>query len=408
MATLSTTRVWRNCNLATMQAGDEPYGIVEDAALVVEGERIAWTGLRVELPERYASASHEGLAGRWITPGLIDCHTHLVYAGQRADEFEQRQQGRSYADIARAGGGILATVRATRGADEDSLLQGTLARLAALRREGVTTVEIKSGYGLDLATELRMLRVARNAAGTSGMHIVTTFLGAHALPEEYRGRADDYIDFVCDEVLPVVAHERLADAVDVFCENIGFGLQQTERVLAAARDHRLPVKLHAEQLSNMGGTALGARYGALSADHLEYLDVSGVEALARSGGVAVLLPGAFYFLRETQRPPVAALRENGVPIAIASDCNPGSSPFASMQLMLNMACVLFGLTPEEALAGATRNAAQALGLEAEVGTLAVGKRADFVVWNVEHPAQLAAQFGPNPCYRVVARGDTLI
>jgi imidazolonepropionase len=408
MATLSTTRVWRNCKLATMQTGDVPYGIVEDAALVVEGERIAWTGPRAELPERYASASHEGLAGRWITPGLIDCHTHLVYAGQRANEFEQRQQGKSYADIARAGGGILATVRATREADEDTLLQGTLARLAALRREGVTTVEIKSGYGLDLTTELRMLRVAHNAARTSGMHIETTFLGAHALPEEYRGRADDYIDFVCGEVLPVVAHERLAGAVDVFCENIGFDLQQTERVLAAACTRGLRVKLHAEQLSNMGGTALGARYDALSADHLEYLDAAGVEALARSGGVAVLLPGAFYFLRETQRPPVAALRENGVPIAIASDCNPGSSPFASLQLMLNMACVLFGLTPEEALAGATRNAARALGLESEIGTLTVGKRADFVVWNVEHPAQLAAQFGPNPCYRVVARGDTLI
>ncbi len=408
MTPLSATRVWRNCNLATMQAGETPYGIVEDAALVVEGDRIVWTGPRSALPRAYASASHEGLAGRWITPGLIDCHTHLVYAGQRAGEFEQRQQGASYADIARAGGGILSTVRATRAADEETLLQSTLGRLAALRREGVTTVEIKSGYGLDLQTELRMLRVARSAAATSGLHIETTFLGAHTLPENYRDRADDYIRFVCEDVLPVVAHERLADAVDAFCETIGFDLQQTERVLAAARKYDLPVKLHAEQLSNMGGAALAARYGALSVDHLEYLDPAGVSAIAESGSVAVLLPGAFYFLRETQLPPVAALRERGVPIAVASDCNPGSSPFVSLLLMLNMGCVLFGLTPEEALAGVTRNAARALGLDAEVGTLTVGKRADFVVWNVDHPAQLAAQFGPNPCYRVVARGNTLI
>ena len=248
----------------------------------------------------------------------------------------------------------------------------------------------------------------RDAATASGMHIETTFLGAHALPEEYRDRADDYITFVCEEVLPAVVAEKLADAVDAFCETIGFDLQQTERVLAAAQAHGLAVKLHTEQLSNMGGTALAAQYGALSVDHLEYLDPAGVAALARTGGVAVLLPGAFYFLRETQLPPVSAFRESGVPIAIASDCNPGSSPFASLQLMLNMACVLFGLTPEEALAGVTRNAAKALGLDAEVGTLTVGKRADFVVWNVEHPAQLAAQFGPNPCYRVVAGGDTLI
>jgi len=391
-----------------MQPGSVPYGIVEDAALVVEGSRIAWTGPRAELPERYAGAGHEGLAGRWITPGLIDCHTHLVYAGQRANEFEARQQGKSYADIARAGGGILATVRATREADHNTLLQSTLARLAAFRREGVTTVEIKSGYGLDLPTELRMLRVARDAAETSGVRIEKTFLGAHALPPEYRDRADDYITFVCEQVLPAVVAEGLADAVDVFCETIGFDLAQTERVLTAARALDLPVKLHTEQLSNMGGTALAARYGALSVDHLEYLDAAGVQALAQSDGVAVLLPGAYYFLRETQLPPVAALRECGVPVAIASDCNPGSSPFASLQLMLNMACVLFGLTPEEALAGATRNAARALGLESQIGTLAVGKRADFVVWNVEHPAQLAAQFGPNPCYRVVAGGETLI
>jgi len=398
--------VWLEGRLATLSAADEgPYGIVEDGALVVGGGRIEWIGPRSELPAKLAAGRlTRSAGGRWVTPGLVDCHTHLVYAGHRADEFERRLEGASYEALARAGGGILSTVRATRAADEEALLESASRRLAGFLREGVTTVEIKSGYGLDLETEMKQLRVARGLGARHPLDVVTTFLGAHTLPPEHAGDADRYIDFVCDTVLPAVAEAGLADAVDAFCERIGFTLGQVERVFAAARAHGLPVKLHAEQLSDSGGTALAARYRALSADHLEYLSAEGVEAMARAGTVAVLLPAAFYFLGETRKPPVAALRERGVPMALASDANPGSAPVGSLLLMLNMACVLFGLTPAEALAGATRNAAAALGLADRLGTLEAGKQADFVLWDIEHPAELAYRFGANPCFQVIKRG----
>jgi len=349
-----------------------------------------------------AHAEIHSLGGRWITPGLIDCHTHLVYAGNRAGEFEQRLEGASYAEIARRGGGILSTVRATRAADEDALVAGARPRLAALAAEGVTTIEIKSGYGLDRDTEVRLLRSARRLGDVAAVEVVTTFLGAHAVPPEFPGRADDYIDFVCAEVLPAAA--PWAGAVDAFCEGIGFSTRQTERVFEAARAAGLPVKLHADQLSDLGGAALAARYGALSADHLEYSSEDSVRAMATAGTVAVLLPGAFYFLGETRLPPIDALRRHRVSIAVATDSNPGSAPGCSLLLMLNMACTLFRLTPEEALAGATRNAAKALGKDAQLGTLEPGKQADFVIWDIEHPAELSYRFGYNPCHEVIKGG----
>ncbi len=331
--------------------------------------------------------------GALVTPGLIDCHTHLVHAGNRAREFEQRLEGASYEQIARAGGGIVATVAATRSASETELLAASRPRLAALLADGVTTVEIKSGYGLDLATEARQLRVARRLAAELNVGVRTTFLGAHALPPEFAGRPDDYIDFVCAQVLPAIAIEGLADAVDAFCEGIGFTPQQTRRVFAAARALGLPVKLHADQLSDLGGAGLAAEFGALSADHIEYASEASVAAMARAGTVAVLLPGAFYFLRETRLPPLGALRRHRVPIAIATDCNPGSSPCTSLLLMLNMACTLFRMTPSEALAGVTRNAALALGIGATHGTLAPGMQADIAIWDAESPAELSYAFG---------------
>jgi imidazolonepropionase len=395
--------VWVDARLATMAAGvAEPYGTIEDGAIAVRGDRIGWVGPRAALPAGAAPVHSAG--GRWVTPGLIDCHTHLVYAGSRALEFELRLKGASYEEIARAGGGIVATVAATRGAAEDALYAAAAPRLSALMGEGVTTVEIKSGYGLDRETELKSLRVARRLARVHTVDVVTTFLGAHTLPSEYRGRADDYIDFVCREVLPAVAEAGLADAVDAFCEHIAFDADQVGRVFEAARGLGLPVKLHADQLSDQGGAALAAHYGALSADHLEYVSEAGVRALAGAGTVAVLLPGAFYFLRESQLPPIAPLREAGVPMAVATDSNPGTSPGCSLLLMLNMACTLFRLTPEEALAAVTRNAARALGLADSRGTLEVGKRADFVLWDIEHPAELAYRFGFNPCHQVVKDG----
>lgn len=401
--------LWINARLATMRPGEGlPYGAIEDGALALRGERIAWVGQRNALPagapndQRVRSAG-----GRWMTPGLIDCHTHLVYAGDRAREFEMRLQGASYEDIARQGGGILSTVKATRAAKEPALLDAARARLKALMSEGVTTVEIKSGYGLDLNTELRMLRAARRLGEIEPVSVVTTFLGAHALPPEYEGRADDYVDFVCEEVMPAAAEAKLVDAVDAFCESIGFSLAQTELIFQAARRLNLPLKLHAEQLSDLGGAGLAARFGALSADHLEYVSEASVLAMEKSGTVAVLLPGAFYFLRETRVPPVQLFRRHGVPMAIATDSNPGSSPVCSLLLMINMACTLFSLTPEEALAGVTRNAARALGLEKSAGTLEIGKRADFVLWDVDHPAELAYRFGFNPCHTVVRGGKQL-
>ena len=398
--------IWINANLATMVVGGEKYGALNHAAIAVLDGRIAWIGSQDDLgdkPEALAADVHD-VAGRWITPGFIDCHTHIVYGGSRAREFEMRLDGASYEEIARAGGGIVSTVRATRETDEPTIYENSLRRLHTLVAEGITTIEIKSGYGLDTETEIKQLRVARDIAEQAGVTVRTTFLGAHALPPEHAGEPDRYIDFVCDEALPQVAEAGLADAVDAFCETIGFDVAQTELVFAAARDYGLPVKLHSDQLSDGGGAALAARYSALSADHLEYTSDAGAAAMAEAGTVAVLLPGAFYFLGETQLPPIAAFRDHSVPIAIATDSNPGSSPALSLLLMLNMACTLFRLTTEEALAGVTRNAATALGLGQSHGTLEVGKAADLAIWDIAEPADLAYSIGGNPCAGVVRGG----
>lgn len=391
--------IWLNAHLATMEQvpGADSYGTIEDGAVAAKDGRIAWIGKRADLPAGWRAQVEHDCRGGWLTPGLIDCHTHLVYAGSRAAEFEQRLQGVSYEEIARAGGGILSTVRATRAASERDLLRQSSRRLAALMAEGVTTVEIKSGYGLDTATESRILRVARQLAVSCATEVRTSFLGAHALPPEYAGHADDYITLVCEEMLPAIHTEGLADAVDAFCEGIGFSPAQTARVFERAHSLGLPVKLHADQLSDLGGAALAARHGALSADHLEYTSAASVEAMAQAGTVAVLLPGAYYFLRETRLPPIAVLRERGVPMALATDCNPGTSPCTSLLLMLNMGCTLFRLTPAEALAGVTCHAAQALSLQQQAGRIAIGLRADLALWEIERPADLAYAFGANPC-----------
>ncbi len=391
--TASWTRLIRNATIATCAPG-KPYGLLPRGAIAIAGDRIAWVGksrlLPPEMPKRIAVTDARSAL---ITPGLIDCHTHLVWAGSRHAEFEQRQNGATYEDIAKAGGGINATVADTRAMSEGDLLTLALARAGRLTAEGVTAIEIKSGYGLDRDNELKMLRVARQLGERLGITVRTTLLAAHALPPEYAGRSDDYIKCVCDEILPAAAAEGLADAVDAFCETIGFTPAQVERVFAKARELGLAVKLHAEQLSNQKGALLAAKYRALSADHLEYADADSVRAMGARGTVAVLLPAAYYFLRETQLPPVELLRVNRVPIAIASDLNPGSAPIASLLLNLNLGCTLFRLTPEEALLGVTRNAALALGLGDELGTIEPGKRADLVIWNAAHPAQLAAQYG---------------
>ncbi|NRA71865.1 MAG: imidazolonepropionase [Gammaproteobacteria bacterium] len=395
--------VWLDVNLATINNDD--YGIIENAAIAIKDGKIAWLGPRAKLPsfDVLATPTYQGKGG-WITPGLIDCHSHLVYGGNRASEFEMRLEGASYQDIANAGGGIVSTVKATRQADEETLYVGAKNRLNALMKEGVTTVEIKSGYGLDTATEIKMLRVARLLAQHHPVDIKTTFLGAHALPPEFKDAPEAYIDLVCGEMIEQVVAENLADAVDAFCESVGFSLAQTKRVFDAAQKHNLPIKLHAEQMSNLGGSELAASYQALSVDHIEYLDEEGVKAIAASGTVAVVLPGAFYFLRETKLPPFDLLRQYKVPMAIATDSNPGSSPLCSLQLMLNMACTLFRMTPFEALAGVTINAAKALGISENVGSLTVGKQADLVLWDIEHPAQLSYQFGVNPCLQVIKAG----
>ena len=379
------------------------YAAVRDAAIGVRGDRIAWIGPARELPRGTVAARRISCGGRWATPGLIDCHTHLVYAGNRAQEFEQRLHGAGYADIARAGGGIQSTIRATRAATLESLVAQSRPRVMALTSEGVTTIEIKSGYGQDTATEVKQLKVARRLAAECDVDVRTTLLAAHALPPEFADRHDAYIDYVCREMLPAVAAARLADAVDAFCESIAFTPAQTRRVFVGAREHRLAVKLHADQLSDQHGAALAAECGALSADHLEHASERGVKAMAAAGTIAVLLPGAFYSLRETRPPPVDALRAHGVPIAIASDCNPGTSPAASLVLMLSMACTLFRLTPEEALAGVTRHAARALGL-VDRGTLSIGQRADIALWDVDTPAELAYRLGGNACAGVVRGG----
>ncbi|NMX90301.1 MULTISPECIES: imidazolonepropionase [unclassified Pseudomonas] len=393
--------LWQHCHIATMAQGE--YSIIEDGAIVTAGTLIEWIGPRAELPRGDYTHTHD-LQGAWVTPGLIDCHTHTVFGGNRSGEFEQRLQGVSYAEIAAAGGGIASTVRATRAATEDELFDSSRKRLRSLLRDGVTTVEIKSGYGLDLANERKMLRVARRLGQELPVSVRATCLAAHALPPEYKDRADDYIEHICNEMLPALAAEGLVDAVDAFCEYLAFSTEQVERVFKVAQRLGLPVKLHAEQLSSLHGSSLAARYQALSADHLEFMTEEDAIAMAASGTVAVLLPGAFYFLRETQLPPMDALRKHGVKIAIASDLNPGTSPALSVRLMLNMACTLFRMTPEEALAGATRHAATALGMGDTHGSLEVGKVADFVAWQIDRPADLAYWLGGELDKRVVRHG----
>ena len=384
-----------NAALATMEHGVRPYGLIPTGAVAMDGGRIAWCGPADAMPDDYAAWPRRDLEGRLVTPALIDCHTHIVYGGDRAREFEMRLEGMSYEDVARAGGGIFSTVEATRKAGPDTLLAGALPRVDALIAEGVSTIEIKSGYGLDIETELTMLRTARRIAAERPVRVRTSFLGAHAIPPVYERRSDAYLDEVCLPALEAAHAQRLVDAVDGFCEGIAFTPAQIERVFERARALGLPVKLHAEQLSDLGGAGLAAKHGALSADHLEYAGEAGVRSLAESGTIAVLLPGAFYTLHATRHPPVELFRRHGVPMAIATDCNPGSSPLASLLLAMNMACTLFRLTPEEALAGATREAARALGLT-DTGLIAPGLRADLAIWDVAHPAELAYRIGFNP------------
>ena len=379
------------------------YGLIEGAAIALDGDRIAWAGAMDDLPAEFADAPRTDLGGRLTTPALIDCHTHIVHGGNRAREFEMRLQGASYEEVARAGGGIVSTVTATREASVEALVEGALPRVDALSAEGVSHIEIKSGYGLDRDTEIAMLRAARLVAERRPVRVSTTFLGAHAVPADYKDRADVYIDEVCIPALRAAHAEGLVDAVDGFCEGIAFTPAQIERVFTVAAELGLPVKLHAEQLSWLGGTLLAARYGALSVDHIEYANEADARAMAVAGSVAVLLPGAFYTLHETQKPPVAALRAEGVPIALATDCNPGSSPLASLLLTMNMGCTLFALTPEEALAGVTRHAARAQGLD-DAGFIAPGARADLAVWDVEHPSELAYRIGFNPLNRRIFGG----
>ncbi|WP_207062892.1 imidazolonepropionase [Motiliproteus sp. SC1-56] len=406
MNTTTTPQLWYNVRIATLDPRvDAPYGLLDDQALVIRDGHIHWLGPAAEQdPARFEGTVVNG-GGRLLTPGLIDSHTHLVYGGQRSNEFAARLAGDSYEAIARRGGGILATVNATRELDEAALVQTALPRLRALCAEGATTVEIKSGYGLTVADELKMLRAAKALARQVPVRIRTTLLAAHAVPPEYKGRSDDYVDLICRELIPRVAEEGLAEAVDVFCENIAFDAPQCERLFETARAHGLGIKGHMEQLSNLGGSRLAARFGAWSVDHLEYLDDAAIAAMKEAGTVACLLPGAFYFLGETKLPPVAALREAGVPMALATDCNPGSSPLASLRLMLNMGCVLFGLTPEEALAGVTREGARALGLSEETGMIREGMAADLLLWDLDDPAQLSYEFGPQRLVKRLLAGE---
>lgn len=388
---------------ATMRSGADPYGLIEDAAIVLAGGKIAWIGAQADLPSDYAALPVRDMGGRLITPALIDCHTHVIHGGNRAAEFEMRLHGASYEEVARAGGGIVSTVTATRRASEDDLVAAALPYVDAMIAEGVAVIEIKSGYGLEQATELRMLRAARRIGQLRPVLVRTSYLAAHAVPAEYKGRADAYIDQVCIPALHAAHAQGLVDAVDGFCEGIAFSPAQIERLFEVAQGLGLPVKLHAEQLSNLGGAALAARYGAMSADHLEYLDEAGVVALASAGTVAVILPGAFYTLRETRMPPIDLLRRHGVPMVVATDMNPGSSPMTSLLLAMNMACTLFRMTPAEALAGATTHAARALGL-IDRGTLASGQIADLAVWTCGHPAELAYRIGFNPLHQRIIGG----
>jgi len=388
---------------ATMTQNDEAYGLIPNAAIAIASGRIAWVGPLDDLPGTYEGVARTWLGGRLVTPGLIDCHTHIVHGGDRASEFEMRLNGASYEEVARAGGGIVSTVTATRAADEAALIASALPRVDTLLAEGICTLEIKSGYGLDVETELRMLRAARAIERARPVRVRTSFLGAHAVPSEYAGRADAYLDEVCIPALRAAHEEGLGDAVDGFCEGIAFSPAQIARVFDVAQELGLPLKLHAEQLSNLGGAKMAASYGAMSADHIEYLDDEGVAAMADAGTVAVILPGAFYTIRETQAPPIESLRKHGVLMALSTDNNPGSSPLTSLLLTMNMACTLFRMTPEEALAGATRNAAAALGL-VDCGTIAKGKRADLAVWDVKTPAELSYRIGFNPLHSRIFGG----
>lgn len=406
MAKMHWDAIWINARIVPCTINSQ---MIERGAIAVTNGNIAWIGHMAELPaaaEVLADTVYD-LNGACLTPGLIDCHTHLVYANNRAHEFEQRLHGATYEEIARAGGGILSTVKATRAATEEELFAQSIVRARALMKNGATTIEIKSGYGLDFATEMKMLRVAKKIAAVLPVTIKTTFLGAHTIAPEYLGRANDYLDIVCHEMIPYVAEHRLADAVDVFCEKIAFDLAQTDRVFDAAKKHGLAVKCHAEQLSDSGAATLAASYQALSADHLEHATLATIKAMAASGTVAVLLPGAFYFLRETVLPPIALLREYGVAIAIASDCNPGTSPIMSLPTIMNMACTLYRMTPTEALLGVTKQAARALGMHDVIGTLEVGKAADFAIWEVVDPCELAYYIGWQPCQQLV-KGGVLI
>jgi imidazolonepropionase len=398
-----TQSVLSNATLATMGA-DAPYGLVPGGAVAVDGGGIVWVGSGADLPDAYAAWPRHDMGGRLVTPGLIDCHTHLIFGGNRAREFEMRLEGASYEELARAGGGIVSTVAATRGASEDDLVALALPRLDAMLAEGVCTVEVKSGYGLDIETELRMLRAARRLGAERRVRVVTSYLAAHAVPAEYKGRADAYIDAVCVPGLRAAHAAGLVDAVDGFCEGIAFEPNQIRRVFDVARELGLPVKLHAEQLSHIGGSALAAEYGALSADHVEYATAEDAALLAAAGTVAVILPGAFYTLREVQMPPIAAFRSAGVAMALASDCNPGSSPMTSILLTMNMGCTLFRMTPQEALRGVTEHAAKALGM-ADTGRIAPGCRADLAVWDVTEPAELAYRIGFNPLYKRIFEGQ---
>lgn len=397
-------QLFLDVNLATMRAGSTPYGAIFNAALAISKQRIAWVGPESELPPYDAKAVHR-MGGRWLTPALIDCHTHLVFGGDRALEFEQRLNGATYEEIARAGGGIRSTVQATRNASQSALLESAVDRVAKLMREGVATVEVKSGYGLDSKTEISMLEVAQALDESCAASVVKTFLGAHAIPEEFQQDADSYMDFVIDEVLPEAYERKLVDAVDAYCESIAFSAAQVAKLFSKAKSFDIDVKLHADQLSDCGGAELAATFGALSADHLEYTTSTGIEALASSGTVAVLLPGPYLILGETQLPSIDMMRANGVPIAIATDCNPGSSPLCSLRFAMNLATSLFKLTPEECLVGVTRNAARALGLLADRGTLEVGKRADIVEWNISHPRELIYWAGINQLKRLYINGQ---
>jgi len=403
------TTLYRHINIATMSDAANSYGIITQGAIAIANDKIAWLGKENDLPA-FDKESVEIIDGenQWLTPGLIDCHTHIIYGDDRANEFEMRLQGASYEEIAHNGGGIMSTVNATRKADEEELFESALKRLTAMHQQGVTTIEIKSGYGLNIDTEIKMLNVATKLGQKLPITVKRTFLGAHALPTEFKGNAEEYIDLVCNKMLPLVNQQNLADSVDVFCEGIGFNLAQTERIFKAAKQHNLPIKVHAEQLSDLGATELAAQYNALSSEHLEFLSESGIVAMAKADMTAVLLPGAFYFLRETKLPPIEQLRHHNVAIAIATDANPGSSPIHSIQLMLNMACTLFRLTPIEALAGVTCNAAKALGINDHCGVLKVGYDADLALWDIKRPAELCYQFGVNPLSSLIKRGKRVI